>query len=156
MYFRLSGESLPVIPKWNIQVAQFQQSPLTTATIVIFWLKTWLQLWLTHHKCPHTTKCPHHAANNKAAKTIPSKNKQQDLAMHCNVRILRTFTFRWKWTTRSLRMWRDTPGAHWKTHSSFWTLSRRQTWNSRNRRRCSILKGPSSNLFLSRRSSFEI
>ena len=40
------------------RVAQFQQSPLTTATIVIFWLKTWLQLWLTHHKCPHTTKCP--------------------------------------------------------------------------------------------------
>ena len=138
-----TSSTIPTIPPYNCNNCYFLVKNLAPTLI-------------DSPQMPPYYKMPHHAANNKAAKTIPSKNDQQNLAMHCNVRILRTSTFRWRWTTRSLRMWRDTPGAHLKTHSSFWTLSRRQTWNSRNRRRCSIPKGPSSNLFLSRRSSFEI
>ena len=42
---------------------------------------------------------------------------------------------RWKWTTRSLRMWRDTREVLWRTPSCSSTSSRRTTWSSRSRKR---------------------
>ena len=42
---------------------------------------------------------------------------------------------RWKWTTRSLRMWRDRQEVLWRTPSSSSTSSRRTTWSSRSRKR---------------------